>query len=70
MSVEILDTVRGRIAAHLICLGRSLWLGRFNTLGFFCAGIWRALRDALHPGNWHPDGAAIVTGHRVSSVRW
>lgn len=69
MNVEILNTVRGRIAAHLICLGRSLWRGRFGSLGFFCAGIWRGLHEALQ-GTWHSGAAAVATGHHVSGVRW
>jgi hypothetical protein len=69
MSVEILNTARGRIAAHLICLGRSLWLGRFSSLGFFCAGIWRGVQDAIQ-GNWHSSGTVFVAGQRAGSARW
>ncbi|MFA6560823.1 MAG: hypothetical protein WCV00_02820 [Verrucomicrobiia bacterium] len=69
MNVEILNTIRGRIAAHLICLGRSLWQGRFGSMGFFCAGIWRGLQEMLK-GTWHLDATTVATGSRVSGVRW
>lgn len=67
MNVDVFNTIRGRIAAHLICLTRSLWRGRFGSLGFFCAGIWRGVHDALH---WHSGTNTLVAGHRVGGVRW
>lgn len=69
MNVEVLNTVRGRIAVHLICLGRSLWQRRFSSLGFFCAGIWRGLQE-MSKGTWHSGVTTIVAGHRASGVRW
>ncbi len=69
MNVEVLDTVRGRIAVHLICLGRSLWRGRFGSLSFFCAGIWRGFHD-MWKGTWHPGVTPMVTGHHIRGIRW
>lgn len=64
MNVETLNSVRGRIAVHLICLCRSLLQGRFSSVSFFCAGIWRGLHDALK-GSRHP----IAIGSHISSAR-
>ncbi len=41
MIVDALETSKGRIEAHLLCLGRSLRRGRLGSLKFFCAGICR-----------------------------
>jgi hypothetical protein len=69
MNVDTLNTIRGRIAIHLICLGRSLWQRRFGSLGFFCAGIGRALQEALK-GGWHSGATAIATGSHAGGARW
>lgn len=66
MKVETLNTAGGRIAVHLICLGRSLWQGRFGSVGFFCAGILRGLRELMRKGSWQSSG---TQASRVGGVR-
>lgn len=66
MKVETLNTAGGRIAVHLICLGRSLWQGRFGSVGFFCAGVLRGLRELMRKGSWQSSG---MQASRASGVR-
>lgn len=68
MNVETLNTVGGRIAVHLLCLGRSLRRGRFSSVGFFCTGIWRGLQEMLK-GTWHSGATTIATGSRAGGAR-
>jgi len=59
MVADALDTNRGRITAHLLCLGRSLRRGRLGSLGFFCAGIWRELQ-MMRREAWQSNRTEIV----------
>ena len=68
MDVETLNTTGGRIQVHLICLGRSLRQGRFGSVGFFCAGIWRELRQ-MQKETRQPGRMAVAGGSRVGGAR-
>ena len=53
MVAEMLDTSKGRIVAHLLCLGRSLRQGRLGSLGFYYAGIRRTFKTMMRE-SWQP----------------
>jgi hypothetical protein len=59
MVAEAMDTYRGRIVAHLLCLVRSLRQGRMESLGFFWAGIRRNVRSLVRDA-WHTHRVKIA----------
>ncbi len=69
MVAETLNTNRGRIVAHLLCLGRSLLQGRFGSVGFYCAGIRRELQELMQKGLRQSSATEAASNSRVRDAR-